>query len=680
MMRNLLIVLLIIKAFHLSAQTDTLLRQNIDSIQIFATRLAIPLQQQPFAISQYRASIIQQSRQQLSLQEFISHIPGLFSLNAQNYAQDLRISIRGFGARSAFGIRGIKIIVDGIPETTPDGQGQLDNLNLGIIEKIEVLKGSSSTLYGNASGGVININTLSDFKQNFLEAGLTFGSYHLQQYQLKGGWQREDTRIIGQVSHTQTDGYRQQSGVESTNVNLRVLHDFSKQAKLNFQINYTNSPQADDAGGLNLESAMADRRQARDRNVLFQTGEAIEQLKLGAAYNYDLNKNSALNFYGFYSNRGFYGLLPFEFGGIVDLSRNYWGQGGHYKFKKIFNHYVGTFQIGYEYADQRDTRQRFINLEGDAGALTLNQLESFQNIGVYYLIKADFNRFSAQAGLRFDNNQLQVKDYFLDNGDASDQIDLQAFSYSIALNHASNQYLNIYLNSRYSYETPSLSELSADPENGGGFNLNLKPQEAYTQEIGLRGNWSKHANFDATLFYISTKNDLVPYELEAFPDRTFYQNAGSTNRFGLELSAEYFFTKNFSISSSYTYSDFKYDTYFSNNDNFSGNLLPAIPKHTCSILATYQQSSGLQLRTQGRYIGTLFTNDSNSVSVDDYFLLDANIGYQIQLKKVKVFPFFGLNNLLNIEYFDNIRINAFGNRFYEPGAEFNVYGGVRFKL
>ncbi|MFK7934304.1 MAG: TonB-dependent receptor family protein [Saprospiraceae bacterium] len=663
-----------------TGQTDTLLFQSIDSINITATRLPATLQKQAYAIGQYQATALQQTRQQISLQEYINHIPGLFALNAQNYAQDLRISLRGFGARSAFGIRGIKIIVDGIPETTPDGQGQIDNLNLGIVKNIEVLKGSSSTLYGNAAGGVISINTIDNFNKNYLQAGVTFGSFNLQNYQLQGGWKSERTRIIGQISHLRTDGYREQSGTENTNVNLRILHDFNKKSRLQFQVNYANSPVADDPGSLNFVDALAEPRAARDRNLLFQTGEAIEQMKLGSTYDYDFSKIANLHVYGFYSNRGFYGKLPFEFGGIVDLGRNYWGQGAHFNIKTAKSNFINTVQIGYEYADQRDQRQRFQNLEGTQGDATLNQLEIFQNTGIFVLDKIDWERFSLQLGGRFDNNRLEVEDNFLDNGDASGRIDLNAFSYSLGLNYTLNPQLNLYSSYRYSFETPALSELSANPSNDGGFNENLQPQEANTAEIGLRGNWQQQFNFDATLFYITTQNDLVPFELADFPDRTFFQNAGSTDRFGIELTSTYFLTKNWQISSSYAFSDFKYDSFITPNGDFSGNELPAIPRHTFSLLTTYQQPQGIQARLQGRYIGELFTNDANSESVADYFLVDLNLGYELQLKKIQLFPFFGAHNLLNINYFDNIRINAFGGRFYETGAGINVYGGVRFKL
>jgi len=257
------------------AQTDSLNLITLDSVEVKALRISSLLKQQPFSISTYTASPLQDTRQQLSLQEYLTHVSGLFSLNATNYAQDLRISIRGFGARSAFGIRGVKIIVDGIPETTPDGQGQIDNLNLGLIEKIEVLKGPSSALYGNASGGVIHITTKQDFDTDFLEAGLTLGSYHNQQYQLSGGLAKKNTKLIFQAAHTLTDGYRDQSGLQNTNLNLRWFQKITNKSKINFQANYTNSPIGDDAGGLTLEEVNTNRRQARDRNVQFKTGENL---------------------------------------------------------------------------------------------------------------------------------------------------------------------------------------------------------------------------------------------------------------------------------------------------------------------------------------------------------------------------------------------------------------------
>ena len=345
---------------NLNAQEDTL-NALIDEIEVRATRISTSPLQQPYSLATYNASPLQETRQQLSLQEYLYQIPGLFSLNANNYAQDLRISIRGFGARAAFGIRGVKIVVDGIPETTPDGQGQIDNLNVGIVERLEVLKGPSAALYGNASGGVIQVYSKANFEESFARAALTFGSFGMQQYQVGGGLVQGKTRAILQGTHTRTNGYRDQSNLVNSNFNARVFHDFSDKSKLNFQVNYTNSPVGDDPGGINAESVVENRQQARDRNVLFQTGESINQFKFGGQYRLALDEEKSLQLYGFYSNRNFEGRIPIPSNGWIELGRNYVGQGGHFKLQKDAFNGKNTLQIGYELALQQDARQRFRN-------------------------------------------------------------------------------------------------------------------------------------------------------------------------------------------------------------------------------------------------------------------------------------------------------------------------------
>jgi len=529
-------------------QKDTILPSiNIDAIEVLAPRIKQDLYRSPLAISRIKVNAIQKTKQQLSFQEYITNVPGLFSLNANNYAQDLRISIRGFGARAAFGIRGVKIIVDGIPETTPDGQGQLDNLNLGIIDNIEVIKGPASSLYGNASGGIININTLSSFNSNFIEAGLVFGSFNMQQYQLKTGINHRNTSYIFQGNYTKSDGYRVQSGVRSTNLNARVLHRFSKYSKLRFQLNYTDSPIADDPGGINLAAVEADRLQARDRNVLFKTGEAISQFKVGTNFSHLFKNGNEFESYTFYSNRDFNGKLPFEFGGLIELNRNYFGQGSSFNWKQKIKTNQGEniiggnqLKIGYDIARQGDDRQRFRNLEGVKGDQTLDQLESFSNVAFYILDNLSLDRLVISAGLRYDWNQLEAEDNLLSNGDGSGSINLSAFNPSIGLNYKIRNSLHVYTSFRTSFETPSLSELSDNPLDESGFNTSLKPQEANNIEIGLKGKFQDRFQFDLTWFYIKTKNELVPFELEAFPDREFFRNAGETSRNGLEVNSTFF--------------------------------------------------------------------------------------------------------------------------------------------
>lgn len=661
----------------LFAQTDTIPIQEIPVLTIEATRIPTTRLEQPFAISTYQATALQETRQQLSLQEYISHLPGLFSLNANNFAQDLRISIRGFGARSAFGIRGIKLIVDGIPETTPDGQGQIDNLNLGIIEQIEVLKGPSSALYGNASGGVVNIRTLENVDDSFVEFSPTFGAFNLQQYQLKGAWKGEQQQLVAQATHTRTDGYRAQSGVQNNNVNLRFQQTWNDKHKLQLQLNITDSPIAEDPGSLTLEEVEEDRRQARDRNILFQTQETIQQWKLGSSYDWQLTDNQQLTTYVFYSERDFEGRLPFENGGWINLDRNYFGQGVSYRWNTDVFKQNNILQIGYDLAAQGDDRRRFLNEEGERGNNVLDQLERFQNIGLYALNHWKSERWTLTAGLRYDWNRLAVEDQIAEN---SSRIDLSALNPSVGFNYLIINNLHLYGNYRSSFETPSLSELSANPSNETGFNKDLKPQRADNYELGLKGALKQQLIFDATIFHIRTENDLVPFELEAFPDRTFFRNAGATDRTGAELLLEWRWRPNWAISTAYTFSDFRYRDYQLPEGDFEGNELPGIPKHLISLLFSHSVPDGFSFRLQTRYIGDFFAEDANAVTIPAATVVDISAAYPFYVKDFKLLPFFGVNNLLNMNYFDNIRINAFGNRFYEPAAGTNIYGGLRFHI
>ena len=225
-------------------------------------------------------------------------------------------------------------------------------------------------------------------------------------------------------------------------------------------------------------------------------------------------------------------------------------------------------------------------------------------------------------------------------------------------------FTNLYASYRSSFETPSLSELSANPTGEAGFNASLKSQEANNFDLGIKGFVFGQLDFDLALFYIKTKNDLVPFELEAFPDRSFFRNAGSTERTGVELSFGYQISEPFAVKASYTFSHFQYDNYVLPSGDFSGNFLPGIPKHNASFLFKYQNRNGFNIRLQHRIIGAIFTNDSNEINDSSYQLTDLNLGYRWKRKNITWIPFFGINNIFNTRFNDNIRINAFGERYY----------------
>ena len=666
--------ILVILSNFLVAQKDSLQIVKLDEIEIKSIKSNSILESVPLSITKIKVPRLW-SKQQLSLQEYINSIPGVVTFNANNFAQDLRISVRGFGARSAFGIRGIKIIIDGIPETTPDGQGQLDNLPLQLIENIEVVRGSSSLRYGNAAGGVIFIETLNKIEDNFHELGLRGAQNNYKQTYYTSGLKFQKSEWLLHLNHQNGDGFRENSRFESTQFNVRGNYFLSKKIKLGFQFNSTNSPLAEDPGGQNFESFKNSPSKARDRNILFKSGERINHVKSAMNINYE-NGNFIFNSYNFISNRTFNAKLPFNFGGIVSLNRNYYGHGSYFTKNSKVNKIRFATQIGYDIARQSDKRKRYKNNEGDKGEKTLGQIESFQSFGIYFIENISFGRLKLNGGIRWDNNLLKANDNFISNGDDSGNIKLSAWSNEIGLSYKILAKYYLFINSSESYETPTLSELSANPSGKGGFNDLLSVQKAKNFDFGLKFK-SESTSFSIVGFLVNTENDLVPNELEEFPGRTFYQNAGKTLRKGIEIDFNHRLNKNFSTSIVYNYTNFKYDKYISGDLNLKGNYLPGIPTRFGNFELKYKNSKKLSVIYSRNYRGNLYANDDNTERISSFWRDDINFSIPVKIGKNNFDFFLGCNNILDKLYSDNIRINAFGNRYYEAAPGRIFFTGIK---
>lgn len=659
-----------------TAQIDTSEIYELTPVTVKSTRFETSDLESPLATTSLSKSFIQRGQNQLSVNESLDAIPGLFALNGNNFSQDLRVSIRGFGARAAFGIRGVKVLVDGIPESTPDGQAQVDNLDLGVLESIEVVRGPSSGLYGNASGGVISFTTQNPTPTPFWEARVAAGSYGLQQYQLKTGQQKGKFGYLLHGIHVKTNGYRDNSGMKNTILNGKFNFQLNEKSDLQFLANYANSPQADDPGGINLEQALDDRTSARDRNLSFMGGEEIVQSRFALIYKNDIKQNQQLEVKAWLSNRDFANRLPFGFGGIVEFDRTFTGLTISHELKddEVFG-FPYRSKIGIELQNQADDRTRFVNEDGVKGTMTLDQKEEFLSFSAFLIQEFSFSKkFTALISTRFDGVRLKATDNFLSNGDQSGESTLTSFNPTIGLVYSASDAVNIYGNVATNFETPTLNELSNNPSGVGGFNPELMPQEATNLEIGIKGILNNKLRYELALFAIKVEEEIVSYEIENFPDRDFFRNAGSTDRKGAEVSLTYNVARGLNAFLNYTYSDFKYDEFRS----FNGNFLPGIPKHNTFFALNYARTKGLFGSIQVRSIGELFAKDDNSVTVDGFTIVNLKLGYKIDKLNWDIEPFFGINNLLGTEYFDNVRVNAFGSRFYEPAPTTNFYGGVKF--
>ncbi len=618
----------------------------------------------PYSISVLNFKENQKLFQQLSLQEYLEGVPGLFSLNANNYAQDLRISLRGFGARSAFGIRGIKIIIDGIPETTPDGQGQIDNAPLGLIEKIEVLRGPQASFYGNAAGGVISIKTIDSLSEDKNIFKSSFGNYNLQSYQFTSYLNKKNTSALIYFNNIQTDGFRKNSALKQKAINLKVKHRFTDQSLLNFQFNYTDSPLAQDSGGLTKEETLLEWDMARQRNIDYDTYEKINQLKFGFNWEKKLRKKIKLNLFSFYSNRDFYGKLPFEFGGIIDLDRFYQGLGSSLIYNDINENYTHQIQFGIEYYSQNDFRKRYKNLNGVKGSNVFDQKENFDTTAIFLIDKIELNNWIIRSSLRHDNLIIST-----DNSKYNKYYNVINPSFGFTNQFKNEQY--IFLNFSTSFETPTLSELSANPSGLEGFNLELNPSKAHSYEFGWKSYKSNYL-IEANIFYIKSSNEVLPYELEDFPGRSFYENTGETERRGFELFSR-FNWGSYNVEGSFTYAKYS----FKNEDH---NDLPGIPGTHWIIKVENNLNRGWTSRLTYENVGGFYANNINTVFINSFQKTRFQIAKRINFNS-KIIDFSaGINNLLNKRYYDNIRLNAFGSRYYEPAPPRNFYISIALKL
>lgn len=661
---NFIMVPLAIISMTLEAQDSLQQKISLKEITLDAARIKTPKRTIPFAISHRSFRADQLGLAQNSLQDYLTTVPGLYAQNTQNFAQDLRISIRGFGARSGFGIRGIQLIVDGIPETTPDGQGQLDNLPLGLIQSLTVLRGPASSFYGNASGGVIKINTLEGFENNFVRFRLQGGSFSSRNLAATVGLKNNKTKAVFYQNQSESQGYRNHSKYKQQVFNAKVWHDLSESSQIRWQFNYTNSPYAYDAGGINLEMVEENPKQARTQNETYNTYETINHLKTGLQWEKQINVNFRWDSYAFYAHRDFVGRLPFGFGGFVDLKRDYYGLGTAMEYQPQKHH---RMQLRFSLADQKDHRQRFMNLNGSSGENTLDQDELFFNAALSFLDELKWDFGLLRLGLRYDYQGLSTQR-------ESDEVQLNSLNPSLGFTYTQLGNNVIFVSYSSSFETPTLNELSANPIGNVGFNPNLSPSKAHNFELGWRYTTPQN-KVEATIYAINTQNEILPYELADFPDRDFYRNAGSTTRRGIELFWEHQ-RGSWEWMASYNYASLKFDKYVLGDKNLGGNQLPGVPEQQFSASLEYNFLGGWGAALQSQYSGTIYADDANQTRVEDYFLI--NFRFWKSLEKISFFC--GINNLLDETYFDNIRINAFGKRYYEPAPMRNFYLGITLNL
>lgn len=647
----------------------------VERIVVTGTRSPSLLDRVPAAVSVVDNEEVRKARPTVGLDEPLRRVPGVFVQNSGNYAQDFRVQVRGFGTRAAFGIREIRVLVDGLPETLPDGQSQIDTIELASIQRIEVLRGAGAALYGNAAGGVIQLFSDPPPERPGTNLTVTGGSYGMAKIVGQVGGRGEHLGGIGTASYFQTDGYRDHSGARSATVLGRLLWDISDRTNLKILLDGVHAPKADDPGGLTGEQANSDPRQARDRNVLLDAGESVDQIRLGGVLESTLDSGS-LEAYAYALYRDFDAnlpILPAQGNGIVAFERLSPGGGARYTYDRPIWGWKQAFTVGTDLQYQYDDRKRWANEDGQKGDLGLDQIEEVSGFGVYVREAVHVtDSIELSAGIRYDAVHYSVDVKTPPDSSASGSRTIDAWSPGGGVVYAPSSDLSFFGNVTTAFQAPTTTEL-VNP-NGPGFNPDIEPQRARNYEVGLRFG-PRGLEMGVALYRIDIIDELIPYETPA--GRVAFRNAGRSRRYGLEVDWRSELLPNLVYSGSGTALRAEYLEYTTDDGNFSGNREPGIPPWFVYNELAYGHDSGLFAAAEVYLVGGYFVDDANTATTPGYGLVNLRFGWEGEFAGWNVSPFVGFQNVTNARYDGTVRLNAFGGRYYEPAPSLNVYGGLR---
>lgn len=674
-------------------QPDTTRPYTLPPTTVSVTRAELPLTKIPNSIHTVDRGQISRARPTWGLDEALASVPGVFVANRYNFSQDQRISIRGFGARSAFAVRGIKILVDGIPQTLPDGQGQLTNLELGEVDRIEVLRGSASALFGNASGGVISIWTNPHAVERAREeARFVAGRFDQRSGRTWNKWQSTTGLRIGNgtaqvtVSRLDYEGERDHSAADSRVLNARLSVPLATGWSLALVTAVGDNPRADNPGSLTLTELTTNRDTAPVLNRNRNAGKAVTQFQTGATLRRTLANGGEAAFTLFGLTRDLRNPITTTY---IDLDRVDYGTRASVTYPLPLGSRVHRLTAGFDFQRQRDDRKNFnyLNTPGDSATRdtvrSLDQLERVTEIGPFVQSALELSpAATVTAGLRYDWVKFAVQDRLItpSNPDDTGERLMRAFSGSLGLALNPSSTLTLYGNIGSSFETPTTTELANSPSGAGGFNTGLRPQQAWSYEVGARGEVGERLAYSVAVFQADVRDALIPYEIAA--PRFYYRNAGSTRHRGVELGGNLSVVPGVRLSVAWTYSDYRFRRYsFTDTAGthvLDGRALTGIPRHWLHTIVRANPAAfrGAWAEVQQSYSSGYLVSDVLPTRTSSWWATNVRAGWEGEVGRVRLAPFLGINNAFNHLYVSSVVINAARDRFYEPAPGRNIYVGL----
>ncbi len=679
---------------------------RLDPVVVTATRTETAAFDIPASIDRIGGDAIHDARQQINISESLGGVPGLLARDRQNYAQDVQLSVRGFGARSTFGIRGVRLYVDGIPATLPDGQGQISNVELGSTDRIEVLRGPFSALYGNSSGGVIQVFSEEGRGAPTLSTSVAGGSDGVARVGVKASGANGGLGYVVGASEFRTDGYRDHSAAERRLGNMKLTWKPDDSSKLTLVANTLALPKADDPLGLTRAQFDANPRGVDPSAISFDTRKTVDQTQLGAIYEQRIDATNswrALVYGGYRNTQQFQSIPvatqanPLHPGGVISLSREYSGADLRWSTNTRIGDAPFGVVAGFAYdqlAEDRRGYQNFIGTTlGVQGALRRDESNRVANYDPYLQASLQLApRWLVDAGVRRASVRFSSSDHYIvgKNPDDSGSTSYGATLPVLGVLFKVDESIHLYATAGRGFETPTLNELAYRPNGATGLNFGLQAATSDSVEAGVKTRLAGIGTANAALFETKTSHEIVT--LTNVGGRATFQNAGGTRRRGLELSGEAELGSDLRAQLAYTLLDARYVDAFKTCTATpcpaptlpipAGNRIPGIARSAVYAALAWAPPLGWRAGLEGRVLSRVWVNDVNSDAAGGYAIASGNVGYLARIGACDLSGFARIDNLLGRRYAGSVIVDEGNSRYFEPAPgrtwTVGVAGTVRF--
>ena len=656
-----------------AAQADTARALPLDTLTARVLRAPLPAHRAPYAVSVAAGEALTRAQPGLGLDEALAAVPGVQVDNRYNPALGERLVVRGFGARAQFGVRGVRVLVDGLPATLPDGQTTLNHVDPGSLARAEVVRGPASALYGNAAGGVIRLSTFAPPAVPLRpEYRATFGAHGLARMQAQAAGQSGAMGYRASVTRLEYGGYRDHSGAGSTLANGTFL--WSRGAGALRLVLHAVRYDALNPGSLTDSLLRADRGAVAPVYTRFDTGERGRQAQLGLTWE-RATEGGGVEVAGYVLGRSIENPIPFAW---IELDRRVGG------LRASFSSRAGPLRwtVGGEAEEQRDDRKNFANDDGVPGERRLDQRERVTALAAFGQAAVEVGRVDVLGALRYDRFRFAADDRLVtaENPDDSGAQTMDAWSPTLGVSLAASRAVSVYANVSTAFETPTTTELANRPTGAGGFNPELEPQRTTSYEVGARAR-AGAAFAEVAAYRARVRDALIPFEVPSTPGRQFFRNAGEAVHRGAEVSAGVSPLRDVTARVACTWTDARFGRYRLNDStDLEGNRVPGVAPHRVEATLYWRSPRGPFAGVDARRVSAVPVKDDDAAgrfASPAYMLVDARFGWEeLRIGPVRATPSLGVSNLFDELYNASVVVNATGARFYEPGPGRAVYVGL----